>query len=167
MVSGKHQNINNNIVLMFGGKHRGPCRGAPTSTQWDREGHTVLNKAAAHKLGLYTFVCLFIHWFICLFFKSRTKKDSPSEAVIWNSGFEGGPREPERFTVQVHTAGNLQIECWGQPYPISKPMLFPLLITIALWVEKYFASLSKYEKKLIKLFIGLFADIMTWFFKVS
>lgn len=67
MVSGKHQNINNNTVPLFGGKHRGRCRGAPTSTQWDREGHTVLNKAAAHKLGLYTFVCLFFHSLVHLF----------------------------------------------------------------------------------------------------
>lgn len=104
MVSGKHQNTNNNTVLMVSGKHRGPCRGAPTSTQWDREGHTILNKAAAHKLGLYTFVCLFIHWFICLFSKGRTKKDSPNKAVIANSGPEGGPREPERFTVQVSSS---------------------------------------------------------------
>lgn len=109
MVGGKHQNINNHTVLMVGGKHRGPCREAPMSTQWDREGNTVLNKAAAHKLGLYTFVCLFIHWFVCLFSKARTKTVLPRQ--IGNSGPEGGPREPERFPVQVHTAGNLQIEC--------------------------------------------------------
>ena len=136
--------------------HSGTERGTPF---WIKQLHTSLGY-------IHLFVYSFIGSFVC-FFKSRTKKDSPSEALIGNSGFEGGPREPERFTVQVHTAGNLQIECWGQPYPISKPMLFLLLITIALWVEKYFASLSKYEKKLIKLFIGLFADIMTWFFKVS
>lgn len=65
MVGGKHQNINNHTALMVGGKHRGPCREAPTSTQWDREGNTVLNKAAAHKLGLYTFVaCSFIGLFV-------------------------------------------------------------------------------------------------------
>lgn len=73
MVGGKHQNINNHTGPMVGGKHRGPCRGAPASTQWDREGHAILNKAAAHKLGLHTFVCLFIHRFVCLFSKARTK----------------------------------------------------------------------------------------------
>lgn len=46
-------------------------------------------------------------------------------------------------------------------------MLLPHLTTVALWAKKCFASLSKYEKKPIKLFICLCADIMTCFYKVS
>lgn len=74
MVSGKHQNINNNTVLMVSGKHRGPCRGAPTSTQWDREGHTILNKASAHSLGyIHLFAYSFIGSFVC-FLKAEPRK---------------------------------------------------------------------------------------------
>ena len=67
-----------------------------------------------------------------------------------------GPGE-SGFLIQGHTASNWQAECQDHVYPIPKPVFFPALITVLLWVEKGLCQSKQVGKRKAHKVIHLFA----------